>query len=295
MRLFATLAAIFLLYSPAVPKDQQKQADEQHAINQNPPNASPVTVIVNQPPASEKAKDSNYQAAKVQPQANQKWYEWSIPAALSFLANLALVAVAIWGVNVAADSLEEVRRQAVATEDAATAAKNSAQAVINAERAWVMADLDFSPGFGLTKVTRDGIEHTVAKVELRIYNCGPTPAWVFEQWIRLRVDNFVVASATEYPVPQFPEIADQGNRATLRTTVGNYSILPMVNGQDQIKWTADVSDEGWATPDNGLYVHIFGIVRYRDAFSHLRETYFGYGIFKGELERMPSEAYNKNT
>jgi hypothetical protein len=69
----------------------------------------------------------------------------------------------------------------------------------------------------------------------------------------------------------------------------------MVNGQEPAKWVADVWDEGWATEDNGRYVHIFGVVRYRDAFSLLRETYFGYGVWNGKLERMPSEAYNRHT
>ena len=126
-------------------------------------------------------------------------------------------------------------------------------------------------------------------VEVRVQNCGPTPAWIFEQFVCLRVDNFVVMSKTEYPSPQFPHVGDG------KVSHASYSILPMVNGQEPAKWVADVWDEGWATEDNGRYVHIFGVVRYRDAFSLLRETYFGYGVWNGTLERMPSEAYNRHT
>ena len=291
MRLSVAIALLALLSLPTNPKNQQNKTTEQKAISQTPSQPSPVIVVVNQSPPPEKAKDPDYQASKVQPQTNQKWYEWLIPAVLSFLANLALVGVAIWGVNVAANSLEEVRRQAKATEDAATAAKDSAQAVINAERAWVMVDMRFCLGSHLTKITSgDGSIHTAAKVEISLQNCGPTPAWIFEQWVCLEVANFVVMSATEYPTPQFPQFGKEGKKSSV-----NYSILPMVKGQEPEKWTTSIDDDGWATDDNGRYVHIYGVVRYRDAFSSLRETYFGYGVWNGQLERMPSEAYNHHT
>jgi hypothetical protein len=274
MRLFAVVALVAFAFSPSAADQQKSQSTEQNPATQNTPSQpSPVTIIVNQPSA-QSGKDSSTEKPRNGPPIYSNW---------------ALVIVAGFAAIAGLRSLYFIKKQAEETEKAANAARDSALAVVNAERAWVMADLDFRLGSGLTHVTSGGIERTAAMVELRVQNCGPTPAWIFEQFVCLRVANFVVMSKTEYPSPQFPDVGDG------KVLHANYSILPMVEGQEPARWVADVYDEGWATEDNGLHVHIFGVVRYRDAFSLLRETYFGYSVWKGQLERMPSEAYNRHT
>lgn len=192
-----------------------------------------------------------------------------------------------------AELVKAAQKTAEIGEATAKSALLNAQALINAERAWVMVDVDFRFGTRPVKLTSgDGSISTAAEVEVSLRNSGSTPAWVFEQWVRLEVANFVVASVTEYPIPRFPPVGEGGKPKMSQV---NYNILPIVKGQEPTKWRAHVSDSGWATDDNGLFVHIYGVVRYRDVSNSLRETYFGYGLWHGKLDRMPSKAYNHHT
>jgi hypothetical protein len=75
----------------------------------------------------------------------------------------------------------------------------------------------------------------------------------------------------------------------------SYEILPIARGDQPIVWHADIVGDGWATEENRLNIYIYGIVTYRDAFNSMRETYFGYMVDGRKLERIPSDAYNKNT
>lgn len=182
---------------------------------------------------------------------------------------------------------DETRKAARASEVAATASLKQAEQMVNSERAWIMAEANFEHGGGL--VWGSG-EQTQAVVELSIVNAGPTPAWVYEQWVQLKVSPEVIMSMNKYPSPQFPLIGE-GKSAHV-----NYQIHPVTEGQEPIKWKAYVSDEGIPTEENRLHVYIFGVVRYRDAFNSCRETHFGYVVRNNKrLERIPNEAYNKHT
>lgn len=162
--------------------------------------------------------------------------------------------------------------------------------MVNSERAWVMAELRFEDGNGISWGTEGGIQHTMARVILSIRNSGPTPAWVYEQCVRLEVSPKILASLEKYESPNFPFVGE-GNSFHV-----NYEIHPLTQGDDPVGWKAYVFDEGVSTPENGLHVYIYGVVRYRDAFSSKRETYFGYSVRgNNRLERIPNEAYNKHT
>jgi hypothetical protein len=103
----------------------------------------------------------------------------------------------------------------------------------------------------------------------------------------------VIASRTKYPIPDFPFT---GEGSTEMTGHVNYEIRPLTQGQSPVIRKAWVIGKGIATPDNGLHVYIFGVVRYRDAFSSSRETYFGYCVNANKwLELIPNEAYNRHT
>jgi hypothetical protein len=102
-------------------------------------------------------------------------------------------------------------------------------------------------------------------------------------------------SDTPYPSPEFPGRGIDGELTFPQTTHGNYEIIPIAKGDSPHVSNFDILGEGWATEDNGLNAYIYGIVRYRDAFESLRETYFGYLVRGRNLERVPSDAYNKNT
>jgi hypothetical protein len=191
---------------------------------------------------------------------------------------------------VIADQTKQTAKAADASQVAAAAALKQADHMVNSERAWVMADLRFEEGNGLGQGSQGGAEHTIASVILSIKNSGSTPAWVYEQCVRLEVSPKILASLEKYESPNFP-FAGEG-----KTFHVNYGIYPLTEGDDPIGWKAYVFDEGISTPENGLHIYIYGVVRYRDAFETKRETYFGYGVRgNNRLERIPNEAYNKHT
>jgi hypothetical protein len=182
------------------------------------------------------------------------------------------------------------RKAADATKVAAEAALKQTHHMVNSERAWVMAELRFEHGGGLMIRGAPPCQQTMANVVLSIKNTGSTPAWVYEQFIHLEVSPKIIASLETYESPNFPFLG-QGKEMFV-----SREIHPISQGDDPIGTGAWVEDSGVATSENGLHVYIYGVVRYRDAFSTERETYFGYSA-KGNnrLERIPNEAYNKHT
>jgi hypothetical protein len=214
-----------------------------------------------------------------------------------FAANILLVIVGFCGVGIGLRTLGWLKVQTIATKDAANAAKDGAQAALKqanhmvaSERAWVMAELRFQEGNGISWGTEGGTQHTMAGVILSIKNSGPTPAWVYEQCVRLEVSPKILTSLEKYESPNFPFVGE-GN-----SFHANYEIHPLTQGDNPVGWKAYVFDEGISTPENGLHVYIYGVVRYRDAFESKRETYFGYVVQgNNRLERIPNEAYNKHT
>jgi hypothetical protein len=184
----------------------------------------------------------------------------------------------------------ETRKAAIASEVAAAASLKQANHLIASERAWVMAELRFEHS-GLFRGD-DGTAfggQTMASVILSIKNSGPTPAWVYEQFIHLDVSPEIITSLGTYPSPNFPFIGEG------KESFVSYEIHPISQGDDPVGTGALVRDDGVPTPENGLHTYIFGVVRYRDAFSLKRETYFGYSVKGRRLERIPNEAYNKHT
>jgi hypothetical protein len=166
------------------------------------------------------------------------------------------------------------------------AIEKQVQSQIDADRAWLMVEARFDPTLGVALHT-GGIS---AEIELVISNAGPTPAWVYEQYVYLVALPQVITSLNKYPSPQFPYLDENASGHA------NYEIHPMAQGDPPKTWKAWVSYEGHPSTQNGPYPYVIGVVRYRDAFSALRETYFGYSVesFK-RMSRIPNEAYNKHT
>lgn len=200
-----------------------------------------------------------------------------------FWANLVLASVGIAGIWVGLRTLRKIERQTQSIE-------SQVKSQMDADRAWVMAEVTFRDNGGLSVGGSMPAIQTITEVEIRVTNAGPTPAWIFEQWVQLKVSPEVIASRTKYQSPQFPFIGEG------KTAAVNYQIHPMVQGQNPVIWKAHIWDDQFPTEENGLHAYIFGVVRYRDAFSAMRETYFGYHV-KGYklLERIPNDAYNRHT
>ncbi len=262
------IVAVLSLGAVAIGDPQDNRNDHKEVAKRD---LSPTITTVDN---STRQPEANSSTEK--PPESHAGIEWS---------NWALVLIGGAGVITAYCTLRRIGQQTKATRIAAEAALKQANHMVAAERAWIMAEAKFEHGGGLVRVG----DETQAIVELSILNAGPTPAWIYEQWVQLKVSPEVIMSRTQYQSPQFPFVGE-GRFAHV-----NYEIHPVTQGQSPITWKAYIRDKGIPTEENGLHVYIFGVVRYRDVFSSSRETYFGYSVKANKrLERIPNEAYNKH-
>lgn len=164
----------------------------------------------------------------------------------------------------------ETRRAARAAEKSAEAASLNATALINAERAWIIARVDWrDPRTRLIRGDSSGGKVTTgAFVNVLFQNEGRTPAWITEIAIKMQVTN---AGPSRQP--------DMGGAEVL------YGPIPLVQDTEEphIR-TFDLIADGW--PDTGWTALIYGVVKYRDVLTedrHLpdRETWFGYWVTPG--------------
>lgn len=160
----------------------------------------------------------------------------------------------------------------------ARAAKASADALINSERAWVMADLQWRDRVRIMHTNHD---KTAVDLDLVCRNDGRTPAWITEARVRVGIGESLP------PIPIFDPIK-KGDWSELRP-------IPLtVSGEWKCK--ADCWCEGRL--GFGKAIFIYGFVKYRDAFRTDRETRFGYSAYfnqEDKLDRITHPEYNKNT
>jgi hypothetical protein len=173
--------------------------------------------------------------------------------------------------------------QTVLLRRAADAAKASADALINSERAWLMVDLQWEGG-GRSKLVNTSsliqgtlVEKTAACVDSIILNNGRSPAWIIEKRINMAISE---------NIPPEPE---------LQLVPVSDPILEPIATSGKSTWHAEPGCKG--KPDVGKITIIFGMIKYRDIFNKTRETRFGYMVSPGrDLERIPSyPEYNKYT
>jgi hypothetical protein len=191
------------------------------------------------------------------------------------------------------EQLTEMERLTKETGLAAQSAKQSADFLRNAERAWLTTELIFAADLGArhpegrpTKLriiignsTEEGWSVS-AQVCVICANSGHTPAVITDAHIHFR--NYA-------EVPDVPDFSERS---------GDYVIpefRPIAPGKD---WTFgfDVRCEGPEVPRNTLL--IYGSVGYRDVFGFDRETRFAYYVRGEHLLRLPGAKfweYNKYT
>jgi hypothetical protein len=134
----------------------------------------------------------------------------------------------------------------------AKAAKASAEATINAERAWLLPVmvqpmlLDSPPGN----------EPQMCAIACKITNYGKTPARVFESVVKLHILNSGDA------LPEQPDYRTEGKAAN---SIPGEFVLRAGKGFDQILFTAPTHIAEIKTKQLALYV--YGFVRYRHVFS----------------------------
>jgi len=163
------------------------------------------------------------------------------------------------------------------TAISARAAKDSADALVASERAWVMLKVDFNRLLGQAL---DGDISTCVYVDIVFRNFGKTPALIDEVCCNLGLFDWFPETqdfASMEPYDSVPEEIRAGKRSKPRL------YQPQCIGQK--------------TSDNVMM--IYGIVKYRDIFGHKRSTTFGYSVIgigeSAKLKRLVEPAYNQYT
>jgi hypothetical protein len=202
-----------------------------------------------------------------------------------WLEAIALVLIFIWDrLDSHADHKQTIAQMKIAQEQAATS-QAVAQSTINAERAWVLADLGVDASESLhvvqhTSTTRDGnIESMGAQIMLTCKNEGRTPAWIDAIYAHMEI------------VAQHSHVNGPGNRSDGRTleTMG-----PLGAGKTGLR-LLDLTCAGRQKESDVLSVYV--LVQYRDIFDVKRETHLGYSIFdsKNIYQQQNAPERNRNT
>ena len=180
----------------------------------------------------------------------------------------------------------EMEEQVSVARDAATQAKASADALINSERAWVMIDIEWTPGYG-TRIhgTDQSGDYTHATIRLTCRNEGKTPAWITEKRACVEVVKDLIAE------PNF------SNVGVVQT---NAEALGVEHGAGKPRDIA-LQGSGWqyGMEQDGTMTVVYGIIKYSDPFASERTTTFGWRILpNNEFETLSLAlypAYNKYT
>ena len=176
-----------------------------------------------------------------------------------------------------------VAYQTLATAKSAKAALLNAEAVIVAERAWVMADLGWhgdSPRiFNGTGTFWGGptVETTeIQNIRLTCKNQGKTPAWIDR--VYAQVD---IVDSTSVAIDPVLRGGDHGPMG------------PLGAGEEQ-STSLELRCEGHRRPDEFLSVYV--VIEYQDIFGKKHETHIGYSISGNSLVRQNGlPGRNRNT
>lgn len=204
-----------------------------------------------------------------------------------FWATIGLVAVGIAASLIAFCTLEDIRSQTHNAKIAAIAARDNAQAVLNSERAWIMAELDWVPGMAVlydvnTVEAHQRNQYISGSFRLTCRNEGKTPGWITLVRSRLQVVS---------ALPDPPQVDNWGYVDPIERAFSAKA--------EPSHWDIGLS---YAFPssesrDSELNMKIvWGIVEYRDIFDKTRKTFFGYSIGPNNktLTRLISRTYNRN-
>lgn len=193
-------------------------------------------------------------------------------------STLALVAVGVVTAWIAIRTLADIKKQTRNTEIAASAALRNAQAVIDAERAWVMVELGWIPGSAgrMPGASIDRGPHTTVAIRFKYTNEGKTIAWIDEKLACFQIVK---------DLPKEPDL----------------SVLEMIDAEPEwigSKAGGHLDQALEAAGEEGMVdiSVVWGLIRYRDAFGK-HETTFGFRIRPdNRFERIAGlTEYNKTT
>lgn len=179
--------------------------------------------------------------------------------------------------------IEQAIAQVKATELNAQSAKFNAEALMGAERAWIMVMLYWGTGEGTGRIhhltTSPDKKETGIYLMMTCTNQGRTPAWVDEIRARLEIVG------TPSPAPDIDAMQ----------IIRNEPAPLGVNDRLQPDPDLRLRCAGFDAP--GKMTLVSGVVKYRDAFGGDRRTFFGYVITAdAKLQRVAGlPEYNKYT
>lgn len=271
---FATLAlSVWIISSPQSSRQpsagvvkKKSGTDTQLAANARDKQQASETVAINAILAAitkeeqERAKESQQEAADVQETVKAEWYLVYVGVAQT----LALIGT-LWAVWRQANKTADA---AVATEKAARAAKENAEFLVNAEKAWVMLlPLGNVPLYMTTQNQLDWIP----RLNLQFKNFGRTPAWIVEfacKFVLVEKDapfDFGDSKAWDdgEPVPPSEKSMPFTQEFEEHRSLGGDDFIKIEFGSMELRFC--------------------GFIKYRDIFFEhtqtLRETYFGFKYF----------------
>lgn len=197
------------------------------------------------------------------------------------IATWMLVVVGIVASIIAICTLYDLRKQTAATKESADAAYMNAKAVINAERAWVVMNMEWPPGHSkLSPTFRNGINVSNGIVVRLIYsNQGKSIARINEILACFQIMEFI---------PTEPDLT------TLRIIKANPE---WVESAGHRLMEESFIDDRPQSGEHATLAVAWGIVRYSDAFGN-HESYFGFSISSvtNKIERLSAPAkYNDLT
>ena len=178
-------------------------------------------------------------------------------------------------------SLKTLKIQARANLKAAIAAKRSADALMTAERAWVIVDIQWAPKYPgrnhMQKTWGGRQDTTMVSVRLPCSNQGKTPAWITEKRACIQV------------VKSLPTVPDIAAIDIIQSELEPLGAEHMTGEKRDFVLEGD----GWESRlEEGLMTVVYGAVKYRDIFSNERQTTFAWRItLDNELERL--EGYSE--
>jgi hypothetical protein len=159
------------------------------------------------------------------------------------------------------------------TRKVAKAAEDSAKAIANAERAWLMVEMTSTPGYPATSYSEG---NSFAPIRIVLWNDGGTPCWVEE----LRAALAVLDRSLQPPDAATAAIQFTG---PMPVRIGKES--------DPIDFHLDIND----TAGLGEHVVVYGVVKYRHPFADKSATTtFAYFDRGGRWDRLYGK-YNDHT
>ncbi len=200
-----------------------------------------------------------------------------------WLEGIALVFIFIWDRLDSSEEQKEVLAQLAVSQ-------KQADALINSERAWVMAQIEGDKAKWADRKVHivlgsgTGGDSTGTWIVLSCHNEGKSPGWIYEKRVKFEVVSKV------NPTPDFDSlpIVFEG-----REPIGiGQTAIPNVTNLHRL-------ETAMGHAKSGDMMLIYGIVKYQDIFKEKRTVTFGYRITQGDrdytFERLSEARYNENT